>query len=372
MKFNWKYWLLIGLVWTAVWLVLTTQLYLTVVPRGLPISLAEVAETQFLRVAIWVFCMPLVLRTYRALPLQGRHDWLALTVHFAMSLVAMLFNYVLRLTIDEITGNSTRQNVDFTTYVVLSFNGRNFVDILIYWLIIGARHVHELYARQRNAEVARAELSAQLLDAQMHALKQQLQPHFLFNALNAVAMLVREKQEERAVETLAQLSALLRRLIDNTREQQVPLARELDFTQRYLEIEKVRFGDRLQVRYDVGEECLSVAVPSLLLQPLVENAVKHGISRRTAAGKVEVTIRSAAGRLHITVFNDPADEPAAINTNAGAHIGLSTTRDRLRKTYGEDFSIECQFDHTAGSRVKISVPTRTVPRSATSLSLQIP
>ena len=357
-KINWKFWLLMALVWTAVWLVLTAQLYLTVLPRGLPISLGEVAETQFLRVAIWAMCMPLVLWFYQVLPLSGRREWLALTVHFWLSVGAMLLNYVLRLTIDEFTGNSVRQNMDFTSYLVLTFNGRNFVDILIYWLIIGARHVHELYARQRDAEVARAELNTQLLDAQMHALKQQLQPHFLFNALNAVAMLVREKQEDRAVETLAQLSALLRRLIDNTREQQVPLVRELDFTQRYLEIEKVRFGDRLQIRYDVGEECLAAAVPSLMLQPLVENAVKHGISRRTATGRIEISIRLAAGRLHITVFNDPADDPVAAAVPAVAHIGLSTTRDRLRKTYGEDFQLECHFDHGAGSRVKLSVPFR--------------
>ena len=207
--------------------------------------------------------------------------------------------------------------------------------------------------------MARAELNAQLIDAQMHALKQQLQPHFLFNALNAVAMLVREKQDERAVETLAQLSTLLRRLIDNTREQQVSLARELDFTQSYLEIEKVRFGDRLQVRYDVAEQCLPVAVPSLLLQPLVENAVKHGISRRTAAGRIEITVRVSAGRLQIVVCNDPADEPAP--AAAGVHIGLSTTRDRLRKTYGDDFSLECHFDRAEGPRVKISVPARPAP-----------
>lgn len=351
--------LLLGLIWLTVWLVLTTQLYLTVAPRGLGISLGEVAYSQFLRVALWAMVTPLVLRFYSAIPLQGRRRWLALAAHLGMSILAMFANYVWRVGLSELTEGSDRGPMDFVTALVLNFNGRNFVDILIYWLIIGVRHVHELYDRQRAAEVARAELSTQLLDAQMHALKQQLQPHFLFNSLNAVAMLVREKQDERAIETLAQLSTLLRRLIDNTREQQVALAAELDFTQSYLEIEKVRFGDRLQVRYEVEEPCLSVAVPSLLLQPLVENAVKHGISRRVAGGRIEIRIRIQGGRLDITVSNDPRDEPAAVA--AGARIGLSTTRDRLRKTYGDDFTLDCQFERREGSQVRISIPVRSAP-----------
>ncbi|MDI1320794.1 MAG: histidine kinase [bacterium] len=359
MKTNWNTRLLLGLIWLTVWLVLTVQLYLTVAPRGLGISLGDVAYGQFLRVALWALVTPLVRRLYLAIPLQGERRWLALAAHLSLSILAMFANYVWRVGLSELTQGSDRGSMGFFNSLVLNFNGRNFVDILIYWLIIGVRHMHELYDRQRAAEVAHAELNTQLLDAQMHALKQQLQPHFLFNSLNAVAMLVREKQDERAIETLAQLSALLRRLIDNTREQQVSLARELDFTQSYLEIEKVRFGDRLQVRYEVEESCLSVAVPSLLLQPLVENAVKHGISRRMAGGWIVITIRNLDGRLHITVRNDAVDEPAA--AAAGAHIGLATTRDRLTKTYGADYTLECQFGRAEDSQVRISVPVRPGP-----------
>jgi hypothetical protein len=354
---RWKTFLLIAAVWAATWMVLTAQLYLTVVPRGLGISFTEVAETQFLRVALWALFTPLVLLAHRRLPFDGRRDWLAFTVHLTLSIAAMFANYLLRLAIDEVTGATQRGTQDFSTYAVLLFNGRNFVDIFIYWMIIGARHIHGLYVREQAAAVAQAQLQAQLVEAEMHALKQQLQPHFLFNALNAVAMLVRDKQEERAVDTLAQLSALLRRLIDNTREQQVTLARELDFTQRYLEIEQVRFGDRLQVRYQVDDACLKVAVPSLLLQPLVENAVKHGISKRSAQGRVDISARFAAGRLELVVFNDKADTPDAPVT--GTHIGMATTRDRLQKTYGADYSLVCQFNQTEGSRVKVSLPLRT-------------
>jgi LytS/YehU family sensor histidine kinase len=203
--------------------------------------------------------------------------------------------------------------------------------------------------------VVQSQLQTQVAEAELHALKQQLQPHFLFNALNAVAMLVREKQEERAVDTLAQLSALLRKLIDNTRQQQVTLASELDFTQRYLEIEKIRFGDRLTVRYDIPEELLRALVPSLVLQPLVENAIKHGISRRSEPGRIGITAKSMAGRLQMEVFNDVADD-AAPESAPRVHLGLETTRERLRKTYGVDFELHCDFHQDNGSRVRVTLP----------------
>ncbi len=353
----WKSVVLTIAIWLAVWMVLTTQLYLTVLPRALGISLGDVAYSQFLRVALWVLFTPLVLQLHRWLPLHGRRRWLAFGAHLAFSLAAMFANYGLRLASDEFTGSSERGTLDFFNYMVLSFNGRNFVDIGIYWVIIGVRSGWDLLRRHHELELAGSQLKAQLAEAELHALKQQLQPHFLFNALNSVAMLVRDKQEERAIETLALVSTLLRQLISSTRQQMVALEHELDFVQRYLSIEQIRFAERLKVGYDVDPACLKALVPSLVLQPLVENAIKHGVARRIAFGQIQIKARPAGGRLELEVRNDQADDgqPPA---QTGAHIGLETTRARLRRTYGEDFRLDCDFGRPDRAVVRVSLPLR--------------
>jgi len=356
---RWKIPLLIITIWVSVWMVLTAQLYFTVLPRGLGVTLAEVAYAQFLRVALWVLFTPLVLRVLRWLPFNGRHDWRNFSVHFLLSVVAMLANYSMRLVADEISGQSERMTLDFFNYAVLYFNGRNFVDILIYWAIIGVRTGWDLIQSKHELELARAELQTQLAASELHALKQQLQPHFLFNALNSVAMLVREKQEERAVDTLALISSLLRRLIDSTRQQEVPFASELDFTQRYLEVERIRFGDRLQVEYSVEEACLRAIVPSLVLQPLVENAIKHGVSRRVAPGRILINAKRGEGTMVLEVVNERGDTVGTAGSS-GSRIGLETTRARLQHVYGRNFNLQCDFNRPEGATVRITLPLRFV------------
>ena len=357
---RWKSLLLHLAIWAAVWMVLTTQLYLTVVPRGLGISLGEIAYSQFLRVALWVLFTPLVLAIHRRHPLSGPHRWRAFFLHLVLSVAAMFANYGLRLASDELTGDSERGSLDFLNYLILSFNGRNFVDIGIYWLIIGAKACWTLLQRQLELELAGSQLKGQLAEAELRALKQQLQPHFLFNSLNSVAMLVRDKQDERAIETLAMVSTLLRGLIDSTRQQEAALEGELDFVRRYLAIEQIRFGDRLQVDYEVDSSCLPCLVPSLLLQPLVENAIKHGISRRMGPGRILLRAHRADGRLVLEVTNDLSDQPPPADAG-GSHIGLATTRNRLQRTYGANFSLECDFNPPGPARVRVTLPELSAP-----------
>ena len=361
------------LVFTALWLVLTTQLYLTVVPRGLNWSLGFVAYTQFLRVAIWMVLTPVVLAIYRRLPLQGRHAMRAFVVHLLLSIGAMFVNYLLRLGIDEVTGQSERGTQAFSTYAVLLFNGRNFADIFIYWAIIGTRHVHELYQRERAAEVAQAQLAAQLVEAEMRALKQQLKPHFIYNSLNAIAALVREEKYPQAVDTLARLSGLMRTLSDASGRDEVVLEEEITFVERLLYIEQVRFGDKLRVEIAASPECRRALVPNLLLQPLVDNAIKHGISRRVKPGRIIVRAAVERGdRLRIEVLNDgmppgPAAEPMLVRG-----VGLGATQSRLERMYGADFSFRFDLEREEGANVVIVLPLRFAPALPDSSSPKIP
>jgi signal transduction histidine kinase len=354
MTARWKTWLLYGLIWLAGGMVLTTQLYLTVVPRGLGVTLQEVAVGQYARVALWLLLCPVVIWLLRVLPLEGSRRWANLGLHAAASFAAMLLNYVFRMVVWEFYGQSAF--VDFGQRLLLAFNGRALADVAIYWSIVAVAAGLALLHRQHELEMARSRLQIQLAESELRALKQQLQPHFLFNTLNSITMLVRQKQEERAVDTIAALSALLRRLIDSGRQQEVPFSAELDFTQHYLDIEQTRFGNRLKVDYDVAKEALNAAVPSLLLQPLVENAVKHGISRRTLPGRIRITAAVEQGRIRIEVCNDNAD--AAAQDVSGTHLGLETTRQRLGRIYGSQFELDCAFNGPEGARVAVALPFR--------------
>lgn len=352
---RWKLWLVLVAIWFAVGLVLTMQLYLTVVPRGLGVTLEEVAVGQFARVLLWLALTPAVWWLCRKFPLEGRLRWRDLALHGLLSIGAMLANYVFRMAAGSVYFDGAFD--EFGLRLLLQFNGRALADIVIYWFIVGLAAGARLLRRHHESEVARSELQAQLAEAELRALKQQLQPHFLFNTLNSVAMLVRQKEEERAVDTLAALSALMRSLIDSNRQQEVSLDEELDFTERYLEIERTRFGsERLAVTYDIAADVLDAAVPTLLLQPLVENAIKHGISRRSTLGRVKIKAGRDGDRLRLEVFNDGPDQMTA--ARPGTHLGLETTRQRLQRIYASRASLECDFSSASGCVVAISLPYR--------------
>lgn len=354
---------MVFLVWVVFGLLLSVKTLLEAQFFLPELRFGQVYLSQFYRATFWMILVPAVIYLHRRLPLSGRRRFQNIAIHLGLSFAAMLLNYWVRYyLLFVVPGWMDHGVTDFFLISTARFNFNNLIDIPIYWAIVAGAHAIGLYRRQRDLEMVQSQLQTQVAEAELHALKQQLQPHFLFNALNAVAMLVREKQEDRAVDTLAQLSALLRKLIDNTRQQEVPLDRELDFTQRYLEIEKIRFGDRLEVNYDIPQEYLRALVPSLVLQPLVENAIKHGISRRIAPGRISVAVQAVAQRLQIEVFNDHADDPMPEGPTR-VHLGLETTRERLRKSYGADFELTCSFGEPDGARVRVQLPLRFAPQS---------
>ena len=237
--------------------------------------------------------------------------------------------------------------------------------LAIYWLIVGAHHalfyLRRAVQRDRDASeltLRASRLEAGLAQANLRALNMQLQPHFLFNTLNAISVLANKGERAKTVRLIERMSDLLRMSLENT-EQKVPLVRELEFAQRYLDIEQVRFADRMTVRFDVAPDTLGAQVPSMVLQPLVENAVKHGIARRRAAGRIEVRARREDETLEISVRDDGpgfVDEPSSGRTG----VGLANTRARLEQLYGPDgFEMYRGNGPGGGALVRITLPFRT-------------
>jgi LytS/YehU family sensor histidine kinase len=228
-----------------------------------------------------------------------------------------------------------------------------------YWVIVSLVHAFSYARRSQERERKALELEARLTDAKLEALRMQLHPHFLFNTLNAISTLV-HRDPKAADEMIVNLSELLRATLD-TSEQEITLSRELEFLDRYLEIQQARFGDRLKVEKEIDATALDSRVPTLILQPLVENAVRHGIEPQTAPGIIRIRAWREGATLHLTVQDTGAG--VAVNTKQAQRqregIGLPNTRARLQELYGEQGRMTLTNGAEGGFTVDLDFPCRT-------------
>jgi two-component system, LytTR family, sensor kinase len=231
--------------------------------------------------------------------------------------------------------------------------------LMTYSAIVGLSHAlashRESQARAMNA----VQLEAQLADARLRTLQAELHPHFLFNTLHAISTLVHTKPDL-ADRMISRLSDLLRLTFDRSGASRVPLQEELEFLQKYLEIEQTRFQDRLTVRFEIDPDTLDAEVPRLILQPLVENAIQHGVAPRSGPGLVQIASRRQNGRLWLEVRDDGVGLNAGARARIRSGIGLANTRDRLDCLYGESHSLEFS-DGGPGLAVRIEIPYQPAP-----------
>jgi LytS/YehU family sensor histidine kinase len=233
--------------------------------------------------------------------------------------------------------------------------------VIAYWFILVIHTAIRYHEKSLRLELNASELRAQVTQAQLGALKLQLQPHFLFNTLNAIMGMVRGGEVKLAERALSRFSDLLRAVLDDIDTQEVTLERELTYVRLYLSIEQMRFADRLSVRIEADPDLLDAAVPHMALQPVVENAVRHGIGCRVGGGSIDVRVTRVDSRLHITV-QDQGTGPRA-HSPAGRGLGLSNLRARLKQLHGEngELRIECSEN---GAEVEVIVPYRRLAGAA--------
>lgn len=237
---------------------------------------------------------------------------------------------------------------------------RNFFlyDFFVYWAILGVGYAFDYRERYREREAQAAQLKAQLAQAQLESLKMQLHPHFLFNTLHTIAGLVRSNERRPAVNMIAGLSDLLRHALDSADEQEVPLREEVKFIELYLDIQKVRFSDRLAVRIEMAPETLDALVPNLILQPLVENAIQHGIALDDAAGVIVIEAYRNEDLLHIRVCDDGPGLQSGWRMEESVGIGLANTSERLKHLYGAGHRFDLRNGAHGGMTAAISIPFR--------------
>ncbi len=301
---------------------------------------------------IYALLTPFVFRASRRLPLARPHLLRHISLHvlgaLAMCVAWAALGTLLRLQIFPHQENTTAQNlwVDFLSWVFITLP----FGVGVYFALVGIQHSFFYFAQARERETQAARLAAQLSEARLGALRMQLNPHFLFNSLNAIMVLVRDQDTAAASRTLELLSDLLRQVLRNDESHETTLSRELEFLRRYLAIEQVRFSDRLRPRIDINPALARAAVPHFLLQPLVENALRHGIARRAGAGRVEVSVDRQNDQLVLTVRDDG---PGLFATPTEGGVGLSNTRARLAALYGGNATL--QVENAVGGGVIATV-----------------
>ena len=350
-----QYWLGILSAWLLLALLTTAQQYFP----GRQNNAGPGALTYFAwSAAIWFFWVaatPIIFWLGERLPLQRSKLRWALPAHFCCAAIFGLLHLLYWASlIVTFEGWRTGNQVRFTNELFRLSQFLPYVEVIFYWAILGAGLARQASRQARERELKAQALETQLQQAQMQALKQQLQPHFLFNALNTVAMLVRNGESEQAVKMIAGLGELLRWSLSENAAQEVTLAAELESARRYLAIEQFRFPDRLRVEVNVPETLLSAAVPNLILQPLVENAVRHGIAKSSAASLVRISAERQATTLELRVEDDGEGFPAEWEPG----VGWRNTRARLAQLYGAAAELNVAQNGAHGAHVRLRLPYR--------------
>jgi sensor histidine kinase YesM len=369
---KWKFWLAVLTTVTLIGLIESSTFYTGSNAQGADprITWAEALVSAMPSWYVLAALLPFVIWLSRRFPLEATRWRRSLGVHL---LAAVVFT-VVHITAASVLSYTLQGDQLWSFGQALSnvFSLFFALELITYFAIVGAYHAYD-YARRYNERESTAaqlalrasRLEASLARANLETLRMQLNPHFLFNTLNAISVLALKGERQSVVRTLTLLSDLLRVTLDQT-QQVVTLREDLEMLDRYLEIEQIRFRDRLAVEQDIAPDVLDAEVPSLLLQPLVENAIRHGISRTPGPGKVRVEARELAGNiLELRVLDTGPGFSWEPSTRTG--VGLVNTRARLEQLYGNDHTLELSNRPGGGAVVTVRMPLRLFNEDALDL-----
>lgn len=346
----------------------TLQSYLAWTSAGRPMPFWEIARYWLPDYWLWAALTPAIVWLARRFPIRGRAWKGRLAIHVVIGPLFGAFELVLGGLVIDAMGEFPSGYEGLWDYFAGVFTRYAIWGILIYGLIVAAAHAYDLYREVQRRERQTAELEGRLARSRLRALKMQLQPHFLFNTLHSIGMLVRMERSEDALGMLTGLSDLLRQSLDRADEQEVSLGEELEFLGRYLDVEQIRFHDRLEVAYDVDPRTLSAEVPNLILQPLVENAVRHGVEPH--AGPRHVTVRSwiEAGELMLEVADDGLPPGRELPRRRRHGVGLANVRERLGRLYGGAARLDVRAREEGGVVARIRLPFRRLSAASEEVS----
>jgi signal transduction histidine kinase len=331
---------------------------------GQQASLGQLVPSEIIFTYLWALLTPLVMWMGRRFPVWGtqqQRDRRTTIRNWIAQLVAMVSFVVLHVALFTVAsvalaGTSAPALRVFTGYLASWFT----LDSIVYCTLLVVYHALVYYRVSQDRALRASQLEARLAQSQLQVLRMQLQPHFLFNTLHTISALM-HRDVRRADSMIAALSDLLRISLRSVGVQEVDLREEVEFLQRYLEIMSLRFGDRLSVVFDIDPAALDARVPTLVLQPLVENALRHGFGDGVRAGRVRVAVTRDGDMVRCEVSDDGRGLPAG---RAREGVGISNTRARLRHLYGDRFSFDLRTNPTGGVCVTLALPYHSLERTA--------
>lgn len=329
--------------WTFLALFFTAHVAIGSRAIGRPESFVRAFTVFMTSSVIWFLFTPAIVGLSQRFRLTSSHPWRNSGLHLGASMLFAMISFIAFILVSPHLGIG-RANQDFWTRLTRMIAFDLHLDMLRYWGVVAIEHVINYHRQAREREVALAE-------AKLEVLKRQLQPHFLFNTLNSISVLMFENVAL-ANRMLLRLSELLRAGLTNDSPHEVSLERELSFLDGYLEIERIRFGDRLTVNLDVDQATLGARVPNLILQPIVENAIKYGVAAVDRPSIVSISARKEGDDLVLRV----RDDGPGIPRNAKRGVGLSNTEARLRQLYGDEQKLELSSPINGGVLVSIAIP----------------
>jgi two-component sensor histidine kinase len=349
--------LLIALAWLTLALITTSQGVLTYLATG---GVVNVWVTFLVNLALWLpwaLLAPLIVGAARRWPLNTEHRLRRLLLHITLNLtLAVVAAQIYRL-VRIALGMPVRAN-----YALLIVSGLN-TALIVYWGLVALEHARAYYRGAQEQERLAAETRRQLTEARLDALRAQIHPHFLFNTLHAIASRIR--QDARGAEDmLGAVGEMLRANLATSGGHETTLAEEVALIERYLAIQAIRFGDRMRVELHVEPAAREIAVPRLVLQPLVENAIEHGIAQRLQGGTLRIDAGLADGQLRLIVSDSGGAEARPTGSEAQWNIGLTNTRERLQVLYGDRQTLDAAADGDGAFRVLVVIPARSMTKPA--------
>jgi len=350
---RWSQWIVPFAFWTVLGLAFAGQFYLSQSKIGDPVTWRFALARALADWYVFAVLSIPALWVGRRFPFAGAGWGLAAAVHLGASGVFSLSWMVLRAAIAHWQSRGELYPVTFNVALSRALVATFFFNLLIYWGVILVQHAFDYYAKFHERELHTVELEARLAEARLQALQMQLNPHFLFNTLNAISSLM-HKDVDAADRMIARLSDLLRYTLESTEEGEVSLQQELNFLEGYLEIQLGRFGDRLTVQREIDPQTLQARLPNLLLQPLVENAIQHGIAPHARPGQIVLRAVRRDNRLELQVQDNGGGLPGKGLLREG--VGLANTRARLQQLYGPAHGLELSNAPEGGVVVRVSLP----------------
>ena len=354
-------WLAVIAVWAMLGVIYAGPIYFEMRSEGMNHAAWRVFSWGILTWVAWAPLTPAIVWLARRYSLLDGAWKKNLLVHLPAFLLFSILHSAaataITLTIDPFDGLGDSPKT-FLPRFLSRVQGSFGSDLLVYGAVIGICYALDYYRKYREREIVATRLEAQLAQAQLDALRMQLHPHFLFNTLNGVVGLVRDNKNQAAVSMLVGLSDLLRHTLEHSSRQEVELREELNFIKLYLSIQQMRFSDRLRVEFDVDPETNKALVPNLILQPLTENALRHGIGGSASAGLLGISSGVENGQLRLLVYDNGAGLPDDWQLNGSAGIGLANTAARLQQLYDDDHQFDIRNRDGGGVEVVITMPFR--------------